>query len=153
MDGMAWNNFRILSTHHLRFLAAFKFIDYHKPPMESCVFTWSEKMCLTKEPKLCMNVPCVPTIDYRKKVAFPKDSSAVWRSQMPSEDIHPFLFTRVVAWNNRTKTKMDKSELWARGKKLLLCDSCEVCVVPECWIMSNRKPDMRRMSCNQPLCV
>lgn len=112
MDGMAWHHFRILSKHHLRFLAAFKFIDDHKPPMDSCIFTLTEKMCLTKEPKLDMEVPCVPAIDYRKKVAFPKDNSAVWRPQMPFEDIHPFSFTRVVSSNNnRTKTRMDKSEL------------------------------------------
>lgn len=106
-----------------------------------------KKMCLAKESKLSMELPCVSSLDNRKKVAFLQDNSAVWRSQLASGYACRFSFTSVVTWtNNRTKKRMDKSELWARGGKLLLCDYCKVSVVLERWIMSNRKTDMSRMS-------
>lgn len=148
MDGVAWYHFRLHRMHHLWFRAAFKFVDYHRiTPTDSLIFTRTEKMCLTKESKLGTELPYIRSLDNRKKKAFPKDNSAVWRSQLPSGDTCPFSFTKAVAWNsNRTKKRMDKSELWARGGKLLLCDYCKVCVVPECWIMSDRKTDISRMS-------
>lgn len=67
---MAWHHFRIQRTHHLRFLAAFKFVDYYRrAPMDSLI-TWTEKMCLAKESKLSRELPCVSSLDNRKKVAF-----------------------------------------------------------------------------------
>lgn len=104
---MAWYRFRIHRMHHLRLPVAFQFVDYHRiAPMDSPIFTWTKKMCLTKESKLGMKLPYIPSLGNGKKAPLPKDSSAVWRSQLPSGDTCPFSFTRAVAWNsNKTKKK------------------------------------------------